>query len=79
MPRFHCTYCQSELARQLERGTVRLALERASSIYALANGQHLIVCRCGRRNLLRAGRLVVAAPSDQDAPSPARFGHNEPT
>lgn len=69
LPRLHCTACQSELARCLERGTVRLCIERAVSVYALANGHHLIVCRCGRRNLMRGVRIMTAAPSEQGAES----------
>lgn len=68
LPRWHCTACHSELARCLERGTVRLTIGRAESVYVLANGHHLIVCQCGRRNLLRGGaRMLVAAPAEQSA------------
>lgn len=66
--RWHCTNCGSELARCSERGTVHLFPARAAEIYVLRNGHHLIVCQCGRRNLVRSGaRMLVAAPSDQEA------------
>jgi len=67
MPRFHCTYCRAELGRTLPRGTVRLYPARTAHLYALAQGALLLVCRCGRRNVLRGGKMLVAAPADQDA------------
>lgn len=67
-PRWHCTACQSPLAVGLQRGTVKLYPARVTDLYALANGHLLLVCCCGRRNLLRSGaKLLTAAPADQGA------------
>lgn len=74
--RVHCSYCQSELARTLPRGTLRVCLEHVGTVYALAGGALLLVCGCGRRNLVRAGRRALPVPADPPPASPARFGDN---
>lgn len=65
LPRWRCTHCHSELARSLQRGTVRLYPARVAEVYALANGALLLVCQCGRRNLFRgeSSKILTAAPA----------------
>ena len=62
--RWHCTGCQSILAKLLPRGTIRVEGARVESVYALANGHHLLVCHCGRRNLLKGidAKMLTTAP-----------------